>query len=107
MIQMHLATDETIDLASFGHEHLVVTCKDIPAFREVEDKLRAGGALETVEVTDSGAEIALITGMQISGTQTVANLDGTVTGHFYMRGGTYDLDAGEYAQAGRILLGEG
>jgi len=29
-----------------------------------------------------------------------------VTGHFYLQGGTYDLDGGEYAQAGRILLGE-
>lgn len=106
MIQMHLATGETIALQEFGHEHLVVTCANLQEFREVEDKIRAAGALDAVEITDNGETIASITGLQAAGTQTVANLDGTLTGHFYMRGGVYDLDGGEYAQAGRILLGE-
>ena len=68
--------------------------------------MHAEGALDAVSVTDGGTKIAEITGMQITGAQTVGNTEGTVTGHFYTRGGTYALDGGEYAEAGRILLGE-
>ena len=106
MLQIKLATNETIGLAEFGHGHLVFDCADIAAFREVEGKIREEGALTSVEVADNGAPIAAIDGMTVAGTQTVENPDGTVTGHVYLRGGIYNLDAGEYAQAGRILLGE-
>lgn len=44
--------------------------------------------------------------MEIAGTQTMVNSDGSITGHIYTQGSTYVLDGGEYAQAGRILLGE-
>lgn len=106
MLEINLATNETIGLAEFGHGHLVFDCADLAAFREVEGKIREEGALASVEVTDNGALIAAIDGMTVAGTQTVENLDGTVTGHVYLRGGVYNLDAGDYAQAGRILLGE-
>ena len=62
--------------------------------------------LESCQSRPDGQTIATITGMQIASTQTVANTDGSITEHIYTRGGTYDLDGGEYAQAGRILLGE-
>ena len=106
MLEIKLATNETIGLAEFGHGHLVFDCADIAAFRAIEEKLRAEGALSSVTVTENDAAIAAIDGMTIAGTQTVENQDGTVTGHVYLRGGIYDLDAGEYAQAGRIMLGE-
>lgn len=106
MLEINLATNETIGLAEFGHGHLVFDCADLAAFRVIEGKIREEGALASVEVTDNGAPIAAIDGMTVKGTQTVENLDGTVTGHVYLRGGVYNLDAGDYAQAGRILLGE-
>lgn len=106
MLALNLATNETIDLAEFGHGHLVFTCADVAAWRTVEDKLRAEGAIEDVTVTENGAAIARITGMTIRGTQTVENRGGGITAHVYTEGGLYDLDSGDYAQAGRILLGE-
>ena len=105
-LKLTLATDEEIVLAEFGHGHVVVLCDDLDAFRGVEDKLHANGALDAVTVTSDGEEIAKITGMQITGAQTVCNNDGSVTGHIYTRGSSYELDGGVYAQAGRILLGE-
>lgn len=104
-LKMKLGTGEEIALAEFGHDHIVMLCEDLEEFREKEDKIRTDGALDSVEVTSDGEKIAQITGLQITGAQTVGNTDGTVTGHFYMTGGTYDL-GGEYAEAGRILLGE-
>ena len=105
-LKMTLGTGEEIDLAEFGHNHLVVLCESLAAFRTVEDKVMAEDALARVEVADNEQTIAAITGMRITGAQTVDNGDGSVTGHFYTTGGTYELGVGEYAEAGRILLGE-
>ena len=105
-LKMTLGTGEEITLSEFGHEHLVLVCADLDAFRAIEDQIRAEGALETATVTDDGQTIAVIHGAAVSGAQTVGNTDGTVTGHFYLTGSTYDLDMGDYATAGHILLGE-
>lgn len=105
-LKMTLGTGEEITLAEFGHDHLVILSADLAAFRSIEDKLHASGALDSVTVTSDGGTIAEITGMEIAGAQTVENNDGSITGHIYTRGSTYVLDSGEYAQAGRILLGE-
>lgn len=105
-MKMHLSTHEEVDLADFGHEHLVVLCENLESFRSIHDAMLEDGAMEEIEVEEDGQTIAVIRNARISGAQTVANLDGTVTGHFYLADGTYDLDGGEYAQAGRILLGE-
>lgn len=105
---MQLNTKEEITIAAFGHEHIVVDCESIGEFRQIHDKMLADGAMDTVTIEDSGQTIATIHGATIAGTQTVAVVGDPekVTGHFYLQGGTYDLDDGEYAQAGRILLGE-
>lgn len=101
-----LGTGSTFSISEFGHEHIVFVRDNIEECRLAENALTASGALDTVTVEADGQTIATITGMQIAGTQTIANLDGSITEHIYTRGGTYDLDGGEYAQAGRILLGE-
>lgn len=105
-LKLTLGTGDEIALAEYGHDHIVVLCADLEEFRTAEDQIRAAGALDNVEVTSDGELIAKVTGLQIMGAQTVANNDGSITGHIYTKGGTYDLDGGEYAQAGRILLGE-
>ena len=105
MTQIKLGTGRTFEAAEFAHEHIVVTCGSLEDFRTIEDMMGEDGALDTVEAIADGQTIATITGMQISGAQTVANTDGSITGHIYTLGGTYEL-GGEYAQAGRILLGE-
>lgn len=104
-LQMKLNTGETIPIKETGYEHIVVLCDSLEEFRQIHDAMLAGAALDSVEITANGEPIATITGMRIAGTQTVSNLDGTVTGHFYTAGGTYEL-GGDYAEAARILLGE-
>ena len=106
MLQLRLATNEEIGLSEFAHGHLVFSCADISDWHAIEDKLREQGAVEDVTVTDNGATIAHITGTSIRGTQTVENRGGGITAHVYTEGGLYDLDSGEYAEAGRILMGE-
>lgn len=105
-LKMTLGTGDEVGLAEFGHNHLVVLCESLAAFRAVEDKVMAQGALTSVEVTDNDQMIAAISGMRITSAQTVDNEDGSITGHFYTVGGTYELGGGDYAEAGRILLGE-
>ena len=105
-MRLTLGTGSIFPISDFGHEHIVFVRDNIEECRLVENAMMAAGALDTVTVEADGQTIATITGMQIAGTQTVANTDGSITEHIYTRGGTYDLDAGEYAQAGRILLGE-
>lgn len=105
MTKIKLNSGKTFDASEFAHEHIVVECVDLEEFRSIEDMMSEDGALETVEAEADGQTIATITGMQISGAQTVANTDGSVTGHIYTKGGTYEL-GGEYAQAAKILLGE-
>ena len=105
MTQIKLGTGSTFEAVEFAHEHIVVSCGSLEDFRAIEDMMGEDGALDTVEAIADGQTIATIAGMQISGAQTVANTDVSVTGHIYTRGGTYEL-GGEYAQAGRILLGE-
>lgn len=51
---MVLGTGEEISLAEFGHNHLVLLCEDLSAFRAVEDKLHAQGALDSVQITTRG-----------------------------------------------------
>lgn len=105
MTQIKLGTGRMFEAAEFAYEHIVITCESLEDFRTIEDMMNEDGALDKVEATAGGQTIATITGMQMAGAQTVANTDGSVTGHIYTRGGTYEL-GGEYAQAGRILLGE-
>lgn len=105
-MKLQLATHDVINLAEFGHGHLVVVTEDLESFRNIHDAMLEDGAMAEITVKDGDQTIAIIHDAQITGAQTVANTDGTVTGHFYLTGGTYDLDGGEYAQAGKILLGE-
>lgn len=102
---LKLSTNEEIEITDFGHSHIVLLCEDLETFRTIEDKLLDG--FDSFTVTADGETIASVSGAEITGAQTVCNSDGTITAHIYSSGGTYDLDGGEYAQAGRILLGEG
>lgn len=66
-------------------------------------------ALQTVRITqDDDTPLHTLHGVVIDSMQTVPNPDGTYTVHFYMSEtvtGDVPTDA-EYAQAGKILLGE-
>ncbi len=103
-LQLVLNDGSAIDIVEAGMtKHFVVTCADVEAFVAIWDKMTDEN-LSEVQITEDGNTVHTIAGMTLGGTQTVANPDGTITGHFYMDGGEYVAD--EYSDAGRILLGE-
>lgn len=104
-LQLILKDETAIDLVEAGlSKHFVVLCNDANAFKAIWDEMTEDN-LSEVRITEYGETVRVITGMTLAGTQTIENPDGTITGHFYMQGGEYAED--EYAQAGRILMGEG
>lgn len=103
-LQMVLKDGSEIDLIESGlTKHYVVKCDTEDDFVSLW-KLMTPDNLSEVQITEDGTVIHIIEGMTLDGTQTVTNEDGSITGHFYMSGGSYKPD--EYAEAGKILLGE-
>ena len=103
-LQLILADGTSVDIIEAGYtKHFVGIYEDPDAFKDIWDQMTDEN-LSEVQVIEDGNMIQTITGMHLEGTQTVENTDGTITGHFYMKGGEYAED--EYSEAGRILLGE-
>ena len=88
-----------------GKRHAVVICNTDREFQRIWNRLKANDNLSEVEITEDGVTVSRIADLVLAGTQTVTNPDNnTITGHFYFDAGSYIPD--EYAEAGRILLGE-
>ena len=103
-IKMILSDGMEIDLESMaGKSHAVLICDTARGFQRLWNKLTPE-ALSEVTITEDGETVSRIADLVLSGAQCVNNDDGTVTGHFYFDAGGYIPD--EYAEAGRILLGE-
>ena len=103
-LQLILADSTEVNIIEAGYaKHFVGIYEDSDAFKEIWDQMTDEN-LSEVAIVENGTIIQTIMGMHLEGTQTVENTDGTITGHFYMKGGEYAED--EYSEAGRILLGE-
>lgn len=103
-LQMILADGTAISLIEASlTKHFLVLCDTEDDFVTLWEKMTPENLAE-VQITEDGTVMQTIEGMTLEGTQTVINNNGTITGHFYMSGGTYKTD--EYSEAGRILLGE-
>lgn len=105
-LKLVLNDGTNIELAEAGYNvnHCVVNCNDREEFQSVWNKLTPENLTE-VQLTDNGNTVQIITGLNLNGTQTVANSDGTITGHFYFEGGVVKQND-EYSEVGKILLGE-
>ena len=102
---MELLNGEEITLLeSTMNQHFITLCEDSAAFKGIWDKLTPEN-LSEVKIKQNGNILQIISGMTLTGTQTAINNDGTLTCHFYFTGGL--VVEGDYALAGRILLGEG
>ena len=104
-IRMILKDGTSIELESMtGKSHAVVLCNTGEDFEEIWETMTPEN-LSEVEITEDGERTARIAELVLAGTQTRTNPDdNTITGHFYFDAGYYVPD--EYAEAGRILLGE-
>lgn len=104
MLKMILADASEIELVEAGAtKHYVLLCADQAAFDAVWAKMTDGN-LASIRVEEDGVTVQQIANARLSGTQTLNNEDGTITGHIYLTGGDFVPD--EYSEAGRILLGE-
>lgn len=96
--QMILKDGTAIDLAEAGiTRHFVVLCESASAFAEIWMKMITEDNLSEVQITEDGTTVFNVTGMSLFGTQTAVNDDGTITGHFYCSGGTFQAAAASEA----------
>ena len=106
-LKMILNDGTEIELAEAGlSQHYVVTCSSRSAYQKLWNKLTEEN-LFFFFFLENGTITRTIVGSKLNGAQAVMNPDGTITGHFYMAGGSYMQQSDEYSEAGRILLGEG
>ena len=104
-MQLILRDGSAIDLVEATTlKHFVVICEDVTEFVAIWDKMTLEN-LSEVALKEGDTAIQTISNLILVGTQTTRNSDGSITGHFYTDGGEFRRD--EYAEAGRILLGEG
>jgi hypothetical protein len=84
--------------------HYVIDCANRAAYDAVWDNFTTEN-LEDFRLVDNNDNMVLrVLYIRLTSTQAILNPDNTVTGHFYLSGGT--VLPNEYEQAGRILLGE-
>lgn len=103
-LQMILHDGTAIDLLEAGlSKHYVVHCDTEDDFVALWKQFTPENLTE-VKISEDDTVTQTIEGMTLDGVQTVTNEDGSITGHFYLSGGTYKAD--EYSEAGKILLGD-
>lgn len=105
-LKMVLQDGTEVDIAEFALPmHAIVQC----ATKEdalAKWELLTQENLTYVQIQQNGDVLLAFQYAGLSGVQYILNADGTVTAHFYMEGERADNPDAEYAQAGKILLGE-
>lgn len=92
-LKMILADGTEITLAEAGlTQHYVVVCSSRTAFQRIWGAMTEEN-LSVIRIKRDGQVVQVIRGSKLSGTQTVGNPDGTITGHFYLEGGEFDPPA--------------
>lgn len=101
-----LKDNTEIEVAQATYDgHYVVNCNSRAAYDAIWDNFTTAN-LEDFKLVDDNDNVVLrVLYIHLTSTQAILNPDNTVTGHFYFGGGT--VMPNEYAEAGKILLGEG
>lgn len=105
-LKMVLQDGTELDLKEFALPmHAIIQCatKD-DALTKWE--LLTQENLTYVQIQQNGEVLLAFQYAGLTGVQYILNADGTVTAHFYMDGERAETPDAEYAQAGKILLGE-
>lgn len=108
-LKMILFDGTELNLEGFGLPmHAVMTCQSNDELLE-KWKLFTPMNLSRVEVQLSDEAVFTFAGGVLEGVQSVINLNGTITAHFYMKGERLETvtdTTAEYVTAAKILLGE-
>lgn len=105
-LKMVLSDGSQIDIAEFGLPmHAIVICADDAEMQTVWAQLTPD-KLSSMEIQENGETVFTFSSVTLDGLQCIMNGDGSVTAHFYMSGTNTSAINTEYAEAGKILLGE-
>ena len=105
-LKMVLYDGTEMEIAEFALPiHVVILCASKDDALEKWESLTDAN-LTSVQIQQNGEALFAFRYAGLTGVQYILNADGTVTAHFYMDGERAETPDAEYAQAGRILLGE-
>ena len=93
-----------LELTDITAHDLIFQCADVTAFMGIWSALNPEN-LSELTVMDGEETVQVLSGVSLTGTQTVINSDGSMTAHFYFDGARVSKES-DYEQAGRILIGE-
>lgn len=103
-LNLILANDSEIIISDATYtKHYVINCENLEEW-QTKRNLMTSENLSDIKLYEDGTEVAHIKNLILSGSQEVINEDGSITGHFYFRGGQNLTN--EYSEAGRILMGD-
>ena len=105
-LKMVLHDDTELAMEQFGLPmHAVFQCVDNADMQSKWD-LFTPDKLMTMKIKQNDSTIFTFASVTLDGLQCVMNGDGSVTAHFYFAGTNTSTIDTEYAEAGKILLGE-
>lgn len=109
-MKLVLRDGSEIELVNFTSNSFIVLCENQEEFNTLWSKMTAEN-LSRVHITDDNVTILILENLVFDGVQATYNTNRTITGYFYFHGQTYVSDTmsdedREYAEVGKILLGE-
>ena len=109
-MKLVLRDGSEIELVNFTSNSFIVLCENQEEFNTLWSKMTAEN-LSRVHITNDSIVIVTLENLIFDGIQATYNTNRTITGYIYFHGQEYVPDEmseedREYAEAGKILLGE-
>jgi len=109
-MKLILKDGSDVEIVQYTSNSFVVACADKEEFDLIWDRMTTEN-LSRVDVKDGDATVVSLENIMFDGVQAIYNTDRTITGYIYFHGQEYVTPAlseedMEYAEVGRILLGE-
>lgn len=109
-MKLVLRDSSEIELVNYTSNSFIILCTDEQEFYTIWRKMTPEN-LSRVHITDGSIAIVTLENLIFDGIQATYNTNRTITGYIYFHGQEYAPDEmseedREYAEAGKILLGE-
>ena len=98
-----------LEISNYTSGAFIIQCNNKNEFFDIWSNKMTNENLSKVQITDGVAPILNMENLTFDGAQVVCNTDSTYTCYFYFHGQNYitiSEEDMEYAEVGRILLGE-
>lgn len=109
-MKLILRDGSEIELANFTSNSFIFLCADEQEFYNIWNKMTPEN-LSRVKITDDSVAVLTLENLIFDSIQATYNINRTITGYIYFHGQEYVPDNmseqdREYAEVGKILLGE-